>query len=144
MCQCILIPIKRLNDTSVDYIFYYKYMLSTFTYIARKKKKGAPRRAQSTRLIYLPLRSQWQVQFHLGRRSPPTAWSGHKKFSSFSLGGVWWNFEARIGEKVKEMNRWSMQVYVFWVNNWIMLWKGRGENISWVSAFVCEILKCQF
>ena len=40
MCQCILIPIKRLNDTSVDYIFYYKYMLSTFTYIARKKRRA--------------------------------------------------------------------------------------------------------
>jgi len=72
MCQCILIPIKRLNDTSVDYIFYYKYMLSMFTYIARKKEGRAKARAQSTRTVILSHQTSYILlfDFHLHYRLP--------------------------------------------------------------------------
>jgi len=44
----IYIPIRRLNNISVDYMFHYKYVNSTFAYFLGEK--GTPRRAQSTRL----------------------------------------------------------------------------------------------
>jgi len=48
--MCIYIPIRRLNNISVDYMFHYKYVNSTFAYFLGGK--GTPRRAQTSRNIY--------------------------------------------------------------------------------------------
>ena len=41
--MCIYIPIRRLNNISVDYMFHYKYVNSTFAYFLGGKGRAKAR-----------------------------------------------------------------------------------------------------
>ena len=83
----IYIPIRRLNNIFVDYVFHYKYMCILCFYI--EGKKGAPRRARKvlvfvTKRRFIEVRSEPTPILKRSNQTQLNVWSAKLKTGSES------------------------------------------------------------